>query len=297
MTTERLESADNIFSDAIAASLAEIAPDDAPQPDPEDDDEGPFTELDEEPEADGPQEQDEPDAEPEAAKPERHTADEWAEILATNPQRISEVPRRFIPDVYKASLAKREQEAATRVEARIAQQLQYERDLRRFVNAADENFEADPDGKLAWLQSGDPQAKLYIDGKAYLGQVDAQTPQQHVSAVASLTRDADREYGRLRDFPDLQKQLAARNSEGRYPPNAEGLARLREDVDSLLADAARGNAQRAQNGNGAPSRTARRPLVSGGTAPRRQPAGPDIEKINDPDQLFAMGMAQSAGKR
>ncbi len=74
------------------------------------------------------------------------------------------------------------------------------------------------------------------------------------------------------------------------------MAQLTDDVDTLMGEALRGNAGKTQqNGTGAPSRTARRPLVTGGTGPKpASSTGPDISKIKDPYELMTLGVEQQS---
>jgi len=302
LTTERPVSTApvNLFEDGIAASLAQLRGQEQPETPTEEpaepSDSPEYEPEEEEPEAEATAEvEEEPEETEPAPKAQRHSTAEWAQILIKEgEQRLSEIPPRLHAEVFSEYKRELTKQVSAQTQQVIAGQLRQEQALREYVANVDEHFATDPDGKLAWMEN-DPNARNYLEGKRYLAQVASRAPEEHVAAISALQQRSERQYARLTGFPDQQAELATRAQQGRYPSTEEGMAQLEQDVDTYLAEAARGNVGRTQqNGTGTPTRTARRPLVTGGSGPKPASATPDISKIKDPYELMTMGVEQQS---
>lgn len=308
----------NLFADGIMADInglrATTAPPEETPPEPSDTPEfEPDAEQEpEEPEApegdeapeepgDEPKPDEQPAAEDKKPKAPQRTPQEWAAVLQQDGiKRLSEIPPRQHQEVVALYVKDLEAKARESERQTIANQLLQERNLAKFVYDVDAFYANDAEGqqnKLRWLQSNDPNARVYLDGKRYLESVQNQTPQQRVDAISTLQRRSERQWQRASGLDSIQQELAKRHEQGRYPATEEGLAQLEADVDQLLVDAAKGNGTRPAVATTV-NRTARRPVTGSGTgsrsvAPRTAP-GPDISKIKDPAELMRIGVEQQS---
>lgn len=243
---------------------------------------------------------------PPKERAQRLAPEAWGKRLASEGlQHISQIPNAMLrnPALLEAYGAERARIAAERTQATITENLRQQEQLERFVREVDDHFADDPDGKLDWIETSD-QGPVYAQAKRYIAQSKQQTPEERVGAAAAsqaLNERATRQYDRLQRYPDLQAELVRRQTaEKKYPATPEGVAALERDVDELLEQGiTRGTA--AAGGNGAASgsqpserRRPARPFVSagGGSEGPRRRGEPDITKINDPDALAGIGVAQ-----
>lgn len=294
-----IDGGDEDDEDALGTSddsdeLESDAGDDGDAGDLEDDDEGDL---------DADQEQTQARDKPAASKPKtRRTAEEWAKLVATDGlQRVAEVPNVALRDpafmrTYHAEVAR---QATAAAQAQIAESLAAQEQYKVYVASVEEMFDGDPDGLLDWIRT-DPQGPVYVEAKQTVAAIQQQTPDQRVAQAgeyAQLNARSQRQFSRLERFPDLQAELVRRQTEEqKYPASAEGLERLERDVDELIEQGlSRGAATEQRGGGQAPPARPRaaRPLVGSGTAApaAARNGGPDISKINDPEELFTMGAA------
>lgn len=319
---------DSLFFGAVAAELERAAQDaEEEEPEYEDlEDEVPGDESDEddEPElGDAPGEDNDREEPGEHAQPPkdavrqekptpkgRRSVEEWATFLATEGvSRVAEVPNAVLrdPKLLDAYAKEVSQRTAAATQAQIADQLQRQEQMRQFVAEVDQHFADDPDGKLDWIET-DPRGQVYLQSKQYLAQIQGQTPQQRVEAAAAvqaLSARSQRQYARLERWPELQQELVRRQSEEhRYPATEDGLAALERDVDELIERGYAGGSGAqtpAREGSQAPAAERRRPARpitgAGGAGRSSQRDSRDISQINDPHELFAMGVQDAARGR
>lgn len=238
---------------------------------------------------------------PEGTKPTRpqRTAEEWRDVLLKEgAQRIANVPRAMQAEVIASYGEARARAAAAAAEANIANSLKNQERMRQFIEGVDKQFAEDPDGKLAWLESPDPNADLYRQAKRVLAQYEGVEPEERVRRTASYNERAQRQYDRLAKFPEAQAEVMKRlqSAPSPYTATDEGMAALERDVDALLEEnltrsAGNGAGQGAQSGK-PPARRPARPVVSPGQASRPAGKARDISKITDPDELFTVGIAE-----
>lgn len=252
------------------------------------------------PEADADEyEEDEPDDQPTEGRAPR-TEDEWAEIIQRDgPQRFAEVPRKLQAVVAEKYGDLRARQAATDAQTVVAD---YYSRLRRATDAVarvDDNFADDPDGKLAWLESEDPNAATYVQLRNWIRQANTQPPQEQVQQVAVLQSRAQAQFNRLADFPDQQAELANRAGQQRYTQSEEGVSLLQADVDQLLAAGIEAKVAR----KGEPARRRAQERVAGAERRRNTPVPDtspgratrpetDISQTNNPNELFAIGVSR-----
>ena len=248
-----------------------------------------------------PDEQAEEDSAPAGGEHVPRTGDEWAEvILRDGPQRFAEVPRKLQADVARTYGDLRAKQAAVDAQTVVADYYQRLQRAADAVARVDEHFAEDPDSKLAWLESDDPNAQVYVQLRNWTRQANSQPPQEQVAQVTALQQRALSQYERLKDYPEQQAELQSRAAQQRYSTSEDGVALLQADVDELLAQgiesritkkAAPAKQRAAERHAGAQTRRAvPKPDVAPGRATR---ASPDISQINDPSELFAIGIRQS----
>lgn len=308
MTQEavKLSNPTSLFAEGILQGIAglqegEKEPE-APQAEPEAEPKEDATEEPEAPEAE-PEEDSEPEPEPESEPEEpkakaKHSVSEWAQALATDGiKRLSEIPPRMHQEVVAEYNRITIDRARAEERQQIAQTLRAERELRAYIDKVDATFQEDPQAKLDWLQSGQPEAKVYLDGKQYLSSVSGQTPEQRVDGISALTEGARRQYGRLDGFPELKTKVESMAAQGRYPSTQAGLDQLSRDIDALFVEAARGQHETPAAKTATPRQT-RRPLVTGGNQPtaKRSDIDEKVAKSKNPQELVAMGIESQIAK-
>ena len=171
------------------------------------------------------------------SKPARHTDDEWAEImLRDGPQRFAEVPRRLQSAVATKYGDLRARQAAQDAQTVVSDYFSRLRRAQDAVARVDDHFADDPDGKLAWIESGADGSDTYVQLRKWVRQANEQPQSEQVAQVQALQQRAQAQYARLADFPEQQAELQRRASEQRYGQSDEGVALLQSDVDALLRE-------------------------------------------------------------
>lgn len=274
----------------------------------DDEDLEPEFEDDEEPEAepDAPDDQDPADEETPRAK---RSVDEWAEVLKRDGlQRVANIPRKELVAALQKFVEREKTQVVTDTATITAAQLETQRQWIKWTMQIDRAAEDDPDGKLAWLESGDANAQQYLQWKSYLDREQAPADQAAMQSSARINQSMQKQVGRLKDNPELVNELEAKHRANPYPADMDGLERLTDDVIELLARDVEARVVKKQE----PARKQARERVSA-AADRRSAARPDvspgrgsrpatdadrrIEQSTDPDELFAIGLSRAMNKR
>lgn len=306
-TFELPDTPDSLALDYITQTIMPATADEEDQDfDLEDEDEQDEELEDEEPDAEEPPE-DVDDTEP-ATEPQGKSVDEWVDVLSKDGvQRFSEIPRKLLKDVLPQYV---ERQARQTVEdaATIAQaQLQGQLEWIKWAIKVDRQFEDDPDGMLDWLKSGSQEAQAYQQWKAVLEREHTPEDRARVEESQQLNRLMQKQVQKLKDYPELQQELAARHQSQPYGANYDGLERLTDDVMELLAKGveqsvakknepakkrAKARVAGAQNRQAVP-----RPDVSRGRTSKTTDFDRQVEQSTDPDELIGMALSRAFSKR
>jgi hypothetical protein len=305
-TFELPETPDMLAVDAMQEAMRSVLPQ-AEQGDLDpDEDEEPEDELEDESD-----EYEEPDTdesdEVEGDEPKaKMSAEEWADTLYKDgPQRYSEIPGAMRVEALKKYGERHAQQAvqdsALITRAQLEGQLQW---LKWTINV-DRQFEDDPDSMLEWLKSGTQEAQAYQQWKAILEREPTPEAKAQSEQSTRLTQLMQKQVGRLQDYPELQQELMQKHRTAPYSSDMDGLERLSDDVAELLVKGVEQSVSKRQEPakKKAQARVASaknraavpRPDVSRGRTAAK--TGSDISSINDPAELFAMGINQVLNKR
>lgn len=310
-TFELPETPDSLALDYIQQAI--MPADEADEPEPQadldlDDEEEQDDEdvEDEEPYADElPEDVD--DTEP-ATEPQGKSVDEWVEVLSKDGiQRFSEVPRKLLKDVLP-QYVERERKQVVEDAATIAQaQLQAQAEWIKWTIKVDKQFEDDPDAMLDWLKSGSQEAQAYQQWKALLDREPTPEDRARAEESQNLNRLMQKQVERLKDYPELQQELAQKHQSNPYRADYEGLERLTDDVMELLRKGveqsvakknepakkkAKARVAGAQNRQAVP-----RPDVSRGRTSKLDDFERRVQETHDPDELAAMAFSRAFNKR
>lgn len=228
------------------------------------------------------------------------TVDEWVALLDQKGiQSHSQVPRKLLGDVL-AKYSEHEKQRVVQDTALIAQaQLESQRRWIKWIGQVDQAYLEDPDGKLAWLESGDQHAQVYQQWKAYMDREVTPEDVSRTQSVGRFSQAMQKQVTRLQGYPDLAEQIAQKHRANPYPADIDGLDRLTDDVIELLATVS----ERQVAERNAPAKKAAAARKAGAETRRAVPrvdgsrtrvaaggASNDIQNITDPAELFRIGI-------
>lgn len=218
---------------------------------------------------------------------------EFASIVAQNPNRIDEVPKKQRPEVIKALLSAAYLRGKNDSGSEFQQQSSDEERLRAFVTERTEARRADPDGFATWEDENPADAARFHQGAAHFKEKAAPPAEEPQTAdPAVIQQRANAKLARVNSLPDgVREAFVARVQSGEFPLTEAGLDAME---DALFAAATTRPAAPATPAATKPPTAARREAAAAARneAPRPKGVGqggqPVPEAIYDPDELFAM---------
>lgn len=227
-----------------------------------------------------------------SAVPEEQRIYDLASIVAQNPNRIEEVPRKDRPIVLQQLLAAAALRGRQDAEQTFAQRSSNEEAARRYVSERDEFARTSPDEFRTWEQEKPEEAERYWGAKRYFNQKAAPPPEaQSALSPEVIQQRAEVKLGRLRVLPEAQRTaLTARVNAGEFPLTEAGLDALE---DALFQAATTAQAAAPAAPSPAQATAARRQASAATRAALPKPVGvggggADAPVASyDPDELFA----------
>lgn len=171
--------------------------------------------------------------------PENERIYSLASMVAQNPNRIDEVPRKDRPVVLRSLLEAAAHRGRQEAEQEFSRRSSNEEAARRFVAERDEFARTDPDGFRAWQEENPADAERLWSAKRYFNQKAAPPPEaQSALSPEVIQQRAEVKLGRLRALPEAQRaELTARVQRGEFPLTEAGLDALEEALFQAAATA------------------------------------------------------------
>lgn len=276
---------------AVEAPAPAIALEEGDEPEPEPDDAA----------TDEPKEDEQAPTDEVPAVPEEQRIFDLASIVAQNPNRIEEVPRKDRPAVLQQLLAAAAFRGRAEAEQAFEQRSSNEEAARRYVAERDEFARTSPDEFRTWEQEKPDEAERYWGAKRYFNQKAAPPPEaQSALSPEVIQQRAEVKLGRLRALPEAQRNaLTARVNAGEFKLTEAGLDALEE---ALFQAATASTAAAPPAPSPAQAQATRRQAAAATREALPKPvglggSGADAPVASyDPDELFAAAASQSAGR-